>query len=292
MFMTALFNKLTANGTLEDPVTLYKIANAVTSNITVDSDLDNFKTMSSIAGAVGTINKKYMQYITAPYVLDSPGEFSYDEAGNHSSPGPGFDQLWTDMRNDQPLPGSPAAAEFGTSSSTATATPSPASSASASADPSPTVALKDVTVQVDNGTDISGEARHAVTYLTGLGITASIGNGGYSGYSATTVYYPAGDQAAADTVANQVAGAVVKESSNVSAVTLVIGEQRAARGRRLVVGLRVHDRFRLADREHQRRGPERRREHLLRPAGRPVRRPPLGRGGPGGRGGGRRISAR
>ncbi|HWG28445.1 LCP family protein [Actinospica sp.] len=38
-FMSALFSKLTANGTLEDPVTLYKIANAVTGNITVDSDL-------------------------------------------------------------------------------------------------------------------------------------------------------------------------------------------------------------------------------------------------------------
>jgi hypothetical protein len=126
------------------------------------------------------------------------------------------------MRNDQTLPGSPAAAEFG-SSSTATATPTPTASASASVNPSPTVALKDVTVKVDNGTDISGEARHAVTYLTGLGMTASVGNGGYSGYSATTVYYPSGDQAAADTVANQVAGAVVKESSNVSAVTLVIG---------------------------------------------------------------------
>jgi LCP family protein required for cell wall assembly len=223
-FMTALFNKLTANGTLEDPVTLYKIASAVTSNITVDSGLDNFSSMSSIAQAVGTINKKYMQYITAPYVLDSPGQFSYDSSGNHSSPSePGFDQLWTDMRNDVPLPGSAAAAEFGTTATTATATPTASASASASVNPSPTVALKSVSVKVDNGTSTSGEAHNAINYLTGLGMTASLGNGGYSGYSTTTVYYPSGDQAEADTVANQVAGSVVKESSNVSSVTLVIG---------------------------------------------------------------------
>ena len=225
-FMTALFNKLTANGTLEDPVTLYKIANAVTNNITVDTGLDNIGTMSSIAESVGTINKKYMQYITAPYILDSPGQFSYDESGSHSSPGPGFQTLWNYMRNDEPLPDSPAAEEFGTS---ATASPSAgastkvAASSSPTVNPSPTVALKDVTVAVDNGTDVSGEAHNAVENLDAMGMTASLGNGGYSGYSTTEILYPSGDQAQADTVANEVVGATVKESSNVSAVTLVIG---------------------------------------------------------------------
>ena len=226
-FMTALFNKLTANGTLEDPVTLYKIANAATNNITVDTGLDNIGAMSSIAESVGTINKKYMQYITAPEIIDSPGEFSYDEPGYHSSPdNPAFQELWTYMRNDEPLPGSPAAEEFGTS---ATASPSASASTKAvasstpSANPSPTVALKNVTVAVDNGTDVDGEAHNAIENLEAMGMTAALGNGGYSGYSTTTIYYPSGDQAEADTLANQVVGATVKESSNVSELTLVIG---------------------------------------------------------------------
>jgi len=80
-----------------------------------------------------------------------------------------------------------------------------------------------VTVSVDNGTDISGEAHNAVENLDALGMTASLGNGGYSGYSTTEILYSSGDQAQADTVANEVVGATVKESSNVSAVTLVIG---------------------------------------------------------------------
>jgi LCP family protein required for cell wall assembly len=218
-FMTALFNKLTSNGTLEDPLTLYKIANAVTSNITVDTGLDSVSTMASIAENVGSINKKYIQYITAPYVLDSPGEYSYDEGGDHSSPGPGFQQLWTYMRNDQPLPGSAAAAAFGSSS---TGTPTPGTG-KPTANPSPTTALKNVTVQVFNGTDISGEATHAAANLRAMGMTTSIGYSGYSGYSTTTIYYPSGDQAEADSLANQVAGAKLEQSSSVSGVTLVIG---------------------------------------------------------------------
>jgi LCP family protein required for cell wall assembly len=223
-FMTALFNKLTSNGTLEDPLTLYKIADAISNNITVDPALDNISSMAQIAESVGTISKKYIQYITAPNVLDSPGEYSYDEAGDHSSPGPGFNELWDYMRNDEPLPGSPAAEAFGTSATSAPTTSASAQAAgSPSANPSPTVADSDVTVAVDNGTDIDGEAHNAVTNLAALGMNASLGNGGYDNYSTTTILYPSGDQSQADTVANAVVGATVRESSNVSQVTLVIG---------------------------------------------------------------------
>ncbi|HWG25631.1 LCP family protein [Actinospica sp.] len=107
MFMTSLFTKLTANGTLEDPITLYRIANAVTSNITVDPALDDISTMISIAESVGTTEKKYMQYITVPYELD-PND------PNRLVPGNGFEAAWNYLRIDKPLPGSPAAAAFGT----------------------------------------------------------------------------------------------------------------------------------------------------------------------------------
>jgi LCP family protein required for cell wall assembly len=222
-FMTALFNKLTANGTLEDPITLYKIANAVASNVTIDTGLDHLGTMISVAESVGSIKKKYIQYITAPYTLDAPGQYAYDEAGDHSSPGPGFQQLWTDMRNDQPLPGSPAAAEFGTSATTAPP-PKAHPSGPSSPNPTPTVAVKDVTVQVFNGTEATGEAANAAANLKAMGMTTSIGYSGYSGYTTTTIYYPPGQLAQADTLANNVVGAILKQSSNVSTLTLVIGQ--------------------------------------------------------------------
>ena len=107
MFMTSLFDKLTANGTIEDPLTLYRIASAVTSNITVDPALDNISTMISLAESAGTVDKKYMQYITVPYELDPTD-------ANRLIPGTGFNEVWNYLRRDEPLPGSPAAAAFGT----------------------------------------------------------------------------------------------------------------------------------------------------------------------------------
>jgi LCP family protein required for cell wall assembly len=107
MFMTSLFDKLTSDGTLEDPITLYKIADAVTGNITVDPGLDDISTMISIAEGVGTIDKKYVQYATVPYELDPADP-------NRLVPGAGFAELWDYLRADAPLPGSPAATAFGT----------------------------------------------------------------------------------------------------------------------------------------------------------------------------------
>jgi LCP family protein required for cell wall assembly len=226
MFMTSLFNKLTSNGTIEDPITLYKIADSVSGDLTVDTGLDNLSTMISMAESVGTIDKKYMQYVTAPYALDSPGQYDYDPDGEHSSPGPGFDQLWSYLRADQPIPGSPAAAAFAAApapAAGAAAAPGSGSGSGSGANSGPTVPAKDVSVVVYNGTDNPGEATSAAANLAALGMTATVGDSGYYGYDATTIYYPANEQAQADTLANQIAGSVALQSSNVTGLTLVIG---------------------------------------------------------------------
>ncbi len=129
MFMTSLFDKLTANGTLADPITLYRMANAVTGNITVDPALDDINTMISIAETVGTIEKKYMQYITVPYQLD-PND------PNRLIPGDGFDEVWNYLHVDKPLPGSPASGAFGTVPSQDV--PTPLAGYSVHDDPPPT----------------------------------------------------------------------------------------------------------------------------------------------------------
>jgi hypothetical protein len=162
-----------------------------------------------------------MQYLTTPEVDDNPGEFSYDESGSHTSPGPGYNQLWTYLRDDTPLPGSPAAAEFGATAATPSVSASEAGKPSTS--PSPTVALSSLNVTVINGTDISGEAGHTVTNLKAMGINATLGNNGLSGYTTTTVYYPAGEQLQASTLANQIVGSITKQSTDVNGLTLVIG---------------------------------------------------------------------
>jgi hypothetical protein len=63
--------------------------------------------MISIAEGMGTIDKRYMQYITAPYQFDPSDQ-------NRLIPGEDFATVWNYLRDDAPLPGSPAATAFGT----------------------------------------------------------------------------------------------------------------------------------------------------------------------------------
>jgi len=121
MFVTSLFNKVTSAGTLADPVELLRIANAVTSNLTVDDGLKSLGALVDLAESAGQIKSHYLQFVTTPYVVDPPGT-AYDPAGVHLSEGSGFDALWAYLRNDEPLPGSNAAATYpATATATATA---------------------------------------------------------------------------------------------------------------------------------------------------------------------------
>jgi LCP family protein required for cell wall assembly len=205
MFVSSLYDKLASNGTLDDPITLYKIAQAVTSNLTVDPGLDSVSSMVSLAASVHDIKSEYIQLITAPYEFDP-----YNQ--NRVVPGTGFAQVWTDLRNDEPLPGSSAAEEFGTGASSA------APNASATGVP-----LSSLSVEIYNGTEISGLAGAAAANLAAEGVHTTVERSGYSGVAATEILYPAGQQIQANALALQVPGAVVQQSTSVSTLTLVVG---------------------------------------------------------------------
>jgi hypothetical protein len=76
---------------------------------------------------------------------------------------------------------------------------------------------------VYNGTDVPGEAGDAAANLKAMGMHTSVGHSGYSGYQTTTIYYPAGDLAEAQALADKVVGSPRKESSSVNGLTLVLG---------------------------------------------------------------------
>jgi hypothetical protein len=154
MFVSSLFNKLASAGTLGDPITLYKIADAVTGNISVDTELDNISTMISIAESVGTVDKKYMRYITAPYEPDP-------DDSNRLIPGPDFTEVWNYLRADAPPPGSPAAAAFGTLPNQLT---SYVRGAAASASPSPTPSSSIATESRNGDENICANLPAVATY--------------------------------------------------------------------------------------------------------------------------------
>jgi LCP family protein required for cell wall assembly len=216
MFVSSLFTKLTSAGTLSNPITLYKIANAVTSNLTVDDGLKSISALVGLAESVQNLKSHYTEYVTAPYIFDPQNQ-------NRVDPGPGFNTMWTDLRNDQPLPGSNAADAFGTSAAAIATAPSASASATAS-----TVPLSSLTVKVYNGTTTPHLATYAAANLKTLGVNTSIGYSGYYGYAKTEIFYPAGQQAQAQALANQIVGAQTQESGSVSALTLVLGTNAPA----------------------------------------------------------------
>ncbi|WP_051451081.1 LCP family protein [Actinospica robiniae] len=210
MFVTSLFNKLASAGTLGDPITLYRIANAVTSNLTVDTGLDSLDAMVGLAGSVQSLQSHYIQFITVPYAFDPTNQ-------NRVVPGPGFDQVWTDLRQDTPLPGSNAARAFGTAPKAASGPPAP----------TPTLALTGTQVDVYNSTQVPHLALYASQNLTALGVDARVEQGSPFGADPQTrLLYPAGIGAQADSLAARFGGSAAVQpvqSDSVRTLTLVIG---------------------------------------------------------------------
>ena len=90
-----------------------------------------------------------------------------------------------------------------------------------------TVAPSEVSVDVYNGSGISGLAAEAAGELETAGFTVgATGNADSNDYSTTTIRYAAGDEALAATLAAQVPGAVseVSDDATSGTVQLVLGE--------------------------------------------------------------------
>jgi len=221
MFVSSLFNKLASAGTLGDPITLYKIADAVTSNLTVDTGLDSIDAMVGLAGSVQSLKSHYIQFITVPYGFDPTNQ-------NRVIPGPGFDQVWTDLRDDTPLPGSNAAAVFGTTPSAPATTASPTAPSTSTS--SPAASLTGIPIEVYNSTSTPHLALYSSVNLKALGDDAVVGpatrsSARYSGYGQTEILYPPGDEPQAEALKAQIVGSVTtRQSEYVSNLTLVIGE--------------------------------------------------------------------
>jgi LCP family protein required for cell wall assembly len=228
MFVSSLFDKLASAGTLGDPITLYKIISAVTNNLTVDTELDSIDVMVGLAGSVQSLESHYIQFITVPYGFDPTDQ-------NRVIPGGGFDQVWTDLREDAPLPGSNAADAFGTA---ATAAPNPnpgGNGPQPGANPSAAAhSLAGLDVEVYNGTQTPHLALYSSENLAAMGAQAAVGQSEqaaarYDGLPGTEVLYPTGEAAQAHELADAIGGSVTTlQSPNVRGLTLVVGPNAPA----------------------------------------------------------------
>lgn len=115
-FLSALMKKMLDSGTLGDPITLYKLADAATSAITVDSSLDSVGALVSLAEQMRQVPLFNFDFVTTPWQYDGARVDLIQ---------PDTDILWSLIREDKTLEGQDASAK-----------PAAATSPSASASPS------------------------------------------------------------------------------------------------------------------------------------------------------------
>jgi LCP family protein required for cell wall assembly len=128
VYLSSMIRKLSSAGTLNNPLTVYKIASAALSNMQLSTSLDSVTTMISIAQAVKSIDPAKIALVQYPGSTGGSGAFAGKVQPNLTL----GNQLIALVKADQPF-------TLGTSGdnrgSIVSAAPAPTASSSASPDP-------------------------------------------------------------------------------------------------------------------------------------------------------------
>jgi LCP family protein required for cell wall assembly len=188
-FLSAVFRKLVSGGTLLNPIKLENLLKAVTSSLTMDQSLDPLK----LAKQMQNLSAGNVTFTTIPTLGDNPNSPVGDVVEVNTAAMPDFINR---------LIGNPSGDAY---------------SKAKAADPS------SVTVAVVNDTNSNGLEQSNAAALNKLGFKTTIPPATSDVVAKTVIEYPQGQEAAAKAVAAAVPGAAVSQSSKVSTVTLVLG---------------------------------------------------------------------
>ncbi|WP_243437078.1 LCP family protein, partial [Streptomyces sp. FH025] len=183
-FISSMIRKIKSDDTLTSPTKLYKLADAATKALTVDSGIGSVEKLKDLALDISKVDTKNITFATVP-VLDDPKDenrlvLKQPDAG----------QLFSMIATDRSLTG--------------TATPPPADGTAATAAPAattPAVAAEDVRVTVRNGSGTRGRSGPTVEKLKAGGFARAAVGSDAPAAATTTVSYPAGQEAAAAALA-------------------------------------------------------------------------------------------
>ena len=180
LFLSAMIRKFKSAGTLANPAKVYSLADAATKALTVDTGLGTVRKLVDLATDLNKVPSKRMTFTTMQTGADPTN-------ANRVVPAAAAKALFAAIANDQSLSGG----------SKKKASASPSASAAA------TVPASEVTVQVENGTTISGRASVIANALIakGFGSGTTTGNAPEQS-SKTTITYGPGQKAQAQTLAN------------------------------------------------------------------------------------------
>ncbi|WP_236062090.1 LCP family protein [Actinacidiphila acididurans] len=210
IFLSSMIRKFKSAGTLTDLPALYKLADAATKALTVDTGLGSVNKLIGLAGDLNKVPTKRITFTTMQTGADPTNP-------NRVVPGDGSQTLFATIANDQSL-----------------TTASGAKSAAASATGAPTtppVPASQISVKVENGTSLNGapipgRASAIVTALIDKGFNQGTSTGNAPTSPTTTLTY--GPTAAEKGEAQTVARSLGLSSSHLkqgtaSGLTLVVG---------------------------------------------------------------------
>ena len=191
-FLSAVFRQLISKGTLLNPIKLQNLLKAVTTSLTMDQSLDPLK----LAQQMQNLSAGNVSFTTIPTLGDNPNSPVGDVVVVNTAAMPDFiNRLIGNSGGSSNDPYAKAKA----------------------ADPST------VTVSVVNDTNSNGLEQTNAAALAKLGFQTTIPSPTSDVVDKTVIEYPQGQESAAKAVAAAVPGAAVSQSSKVSGVTLVLG---------------------------------------------------------------------
>jgi LCP family protein required for cell wall assembly len=195
-FLSSAIRAATSADLLTNPVKLYRVLDAATQSLAVDSSLDGLTEMARAAESLRGLQPADIRFVTMPFGYAPNGS---DVLVNEAV----AEEIWAAMRNDEPWPPAPEPGQ----------TPL-------------TAAPDSIFVQVDNGNGLDNAATAAAADLQGLGfVIAGLGLADASTYTASQVRHHPDDAEAARTLAAAVPGstAVLDPAQPAGTLRLIVG---------------------------------------------------------------------
>lgn len=198
-FMGAMVRDMSKKGVLTNPGLVYQILNAITQSLSTNREWASVNTLQEFALSIGDLKPKNISMVTVPNKIIENGNVAWSEEANN---------LWAAMNSEEAWP--PVQPSI-------SASPTPTSA--------PLPNPSEVSVEVLNGTSVSGRAKTAATQLTKLGfVVTGIGNSSNK-LVTTSIYYSAdSEQQAKALLAALGFGQLSIDNNLKSGINLIVGK--------------------------------------------------------------------
>ncbi len=195
-FISSAIRQATDAGLILQPVTLYRMLDAITASLTVDGGIDQIGEMASMAVSLRDLRPENIKFVTMPFYYSS-------DSLNVLINKPVANEIWAAIANDEEWPKAPVEGAQAL-----------------------TVAPRDIAVLVANGNGRDNAATNAAADLDNVGFAiAGLSMADDSTYTTSVVVFNPADAEAARTLQQSVTGSVLLAApeARVGQLQLIVG---------------------------------------------------------------------